>query len=169
MTTQSKWLIGVPALLLFVAIILPHLSKTYGTPSVVKCGMNIRGLGAALQHYADANQNQYPDEPIELVKLKWVSHTQLFCTVHRNEHRDLYYEFSYEDIPKLKQHSSYVYLGQNKSHTTTPSDILLYEKPTLHEDWPHNTMHILYTDGTLKLYSENEARKILKQHGISLP
>lgn len=130
------------------------------------CQMNMQIIKRDIDFYAKTHDHQYPASLHQLYK---DGHSRdLSCPDNPPTISPC---ASNETIQKeaLKQ-TPYILIpaGRNTSKLK-PNDIVLVERIQSHSNHDQPGMNILFYNNDFNWFPENEAREILKQHGITLP
>lgn len=120
----------VAAVVFFLAIMLPPLSRARGMAGVAVCSANLGGLGRSLAVYASQYRGEHPPSLDVLVSSNLAQPSMLVCPADNGQSTGAADSSFYVRTPQTQ---SYIYIpGQNQA--SDPRNVLMYERPGIHDD-----------------------------------
>jgi prepilin-type processing-associated H-X9-DG protein len=125
-----------------------------------KCAANMIALGHAVLMYGNENKGRYPPGVRDLMVTQDIGSEVFNCPA--SGHTPARAATFEEQVRKLDgEHLSYMYVGGGMTHQTTdPNAVLMYEKPTNHDD---GRINVLFADLHVELFGRELSKKIVDE------
>jgi predicted Zn finger-like uncharacterized protein/prepilin-type processing-associated H-X9-DG protein len=156
--------LGIVTLLaapIWIAILLPAVSRVREQNNRVKCAADMRTLAQAMLMYANANGDQYPDSLEGLLKTDpSLSPAVFVCPSSDKTPPDNSSPQKFAADIASGQHTSYIYLGKGLN-VREPADTVLIYEPL--EDHAREGMNVLFGDGHVQFLDRYQSQTILDE------
>ena len=156
--------LGIVTLLaapIWIAILLPAVSRVREQNNRVKCAADMRMLAQAMLAYANANGDQYPDGLEGLLKTDpSLSPSVFVCPSSDKTPPDNSSPQKFASEIASGQHTSYVYLGKGLN-VHAPADTVLIYEPL--EDHAREGMNVVFGDGHVQFLDRHQSQTILDE------
>jgi predicted Zn finger-like uncharacterized protein/prepilin-type processing-associated H-X9-DG protein len=156
--------LGIVTLLaapVWIAILLPAVSRVREQNNRVKCAADMRMLAQAMLAYANANGDHYPDSLEGLLKTDpSLSPSVFVCPSSDKTPPDNSSPQKFASEIASGQHTSYIYLGKGLD-VHAPADTVLIYEPL--EDHAREGMNVLFGDGHVAFLDRYQSQIILDE------
>jgi len=140
----SLGIIGVVSVL--ISILLPALNAARMQAQQIKSAANEKNIGLAISIYCNNNRGQFPSDLTTLAKAEQLS-PMVFVSPASSDT-----PAATLDALETGGHCSYIYVGAElNSSTSSPNDVVLYEKPGTFR----NGSNVLHGDGSVTFTSQS--------------
>ena len=153
-------IVSVIAAGLIFSMLAPSGIGSRPTANRVKCGSNLRQIGAAIMLYANKNQGCYPDKLGDLMDVDITS--AIFICSESNDEAAVPGATTQASSANVHAggHLSYIYLGKGLTGTQSATMVIAYEPLTNHAN---TGMNVLFGDGHVEFFHVPAATTLLAE------
>lgn len=154
----------VISLILPISILLPSLNRAREAANRIKCGSNMRQLGAAMRMYAIENEGHFPPSlPVLLSIPDYALVPEAFVCPSSDAQAG-----APGDPLRFGENLSFVYVGSGLTDVAGNTVVLLYEPV---ENHGRDGANFLFADGSVRFVLRQQARVMIHQleQGVNPP
>jgi prepilin-type processing-associated H-X9-DG protein len=156
------WRIGLAvmaAVLVVIAVMLPHMNRTYVEDPRVRCESSLRMIGQAILLYTNDSKGVYPNTFGDLLLTQDITSDVFVCLSSNDTPATGPTTQAVIATMNTPGYCSYIYLGKGLTVPVTANTVVVYEPMANHGDG----MNVLFGDGHVEFIYSADAAKILDQ------